>query len=206
MAKILSQNVNAKITVLPNFVPRPPRQIKSTGYQNYFLFGGVLRKNKGIVMLLDAMKSCASDIGARLIITGEGPLKEYVMDFIHRNQLHDKILYLGWVAKSTLYSLMRNANALVLPSVWPENNPLIALEALSVGLPVISSDAGGLPEIVGKLSENLIFKAGDIGRLSKIMLDFDRKRYRMNDVVGIYESNYSPEHYVGKYLNLTRGL
>ena len=55
----------------------------------------------------------------------------------------------------------------MIPSVWPENAPLVAADVLSVGTPVVGSDRGGMPRIVEKLDEVLPFsweRRGDLLR------------------------------------------
>ena len=54
----------------------------------------------------------------------------------------------GWVTRERLTELYRRARGLLLPSVWPENAPLVAVEALAMGTPLLTSTRGGLPEVL----------------------------------------------------------
>jgi glycosyltransferase involved in cell wall biosynthesis len=110
---------------------------------------------------------------------------------------------LGYVDRGFLYSLLRDASALIIPSTWPENNPLIALEALSCGTPVIASDKGGLPEIVNKIDEGLVYKRND--ELRRIILSFERKKYPPDTVTAVYRDHYSPTSYLKRYFELIDG-
>jgi glycosyltransferase involved in cell wall biosynthesis len=87
-----------------------------------------------------------------------------------------------------------------MPSIWPENCPLIALEALSVGTPVISSGKGGLPEIIEKIDKDLIYNSAD--GLKQILLNFDKRKYPSYTVKAIYEKHYSSRSYLKKYKEL----
>lgn len=70
---------------------------------------------------------------------------------------------------------MKGAKALIIPSICPENCPLIALEAISVGTLVIASNKGGLPEIVRNIDDELIFNLYE--ELKQIIKNFDRENY-----------------------------
>jgi glycosyltransferase involved in cell wall biosynthesis len=58
---------------------------------------------------------------------------------------------------------MLSARALVLPSVWYEGQPMVALEALAAGLPVLGSDIGGMPELLGPLGRDWLVAPGKAG-------------------------------------------
>jgi glycosyltransferase involved in cell wall biosynthesis len=94
--------------------------------------------------------------------------------------------------------------ALIIPSTCPENSPLVALEALSVGTPVITSNNGGLPEIVGKIDNRLIFS--DLADLKSKILNFSKEDFLPSTIKRIYEQNYSPEAYVDKYIEIIRNI
>ena len=104
------------------------------------LFVGRLSREKGILQLLDILEPTIS-IG----ILGNGPLAEEIAD---RAKSSGNIEYLGFVSNDKIKSVMRRARYLIIPSVWYENNPVIVMEAYSVGLPVIGSRIGGIPEIL----------------------------------------------------------
>ncbi len=87
-----------------------------------------------------------------------------------------------------------------MPSMWPENCPLVALEALSFGTPVIASNKGGLPEIVEKLGTSLVYNSAD--ELRRILLDFDKGKYPPYTVKAIHQKHYSPKAYLERYLEL----
>jgi glycosyltransferase involved in cell wall biosynthesis len=92
----------------------------------------------------------------------------------------------------------------IIPSIWVENAPLVALEAFSVGCPVIASNTGGLPEIVGKVDKKLIFK--NRIELRNILLSFSRNEFPSERIEKVYEQNFSPQIYVDKYIAIIRAL
>jgi glycosyltransferase involved in cell wall biosynthesis len=202
--KRLLQEIDVPSITLPNFVPYPPDNIHSSGYENYFLFLGMLEKHKGILNLLELFKEQRCNLKAKLIIAGGGSLSLYIREYIEKNSLSNFISFLGFVDNPTKYSLYSNALAVIIPSIWPENAPLVALEALSVGTPVISSNQGGLPEIIEKVDKKLIFDNNS--RLKDLLLTFSRSEFSASKVKKVYEQNFSPKAYVDKYLELVRGI
>ena len=202
MRKRLLSEVDQKIITLPNFVPSPPSQIEETERSNYFLFVGMLEAHKGIMKLLRVFEEIQHIRDCGLVIVGEGSLRRQVRRFIDKNSLANRVWYEGFVDDARLYSLYENALALIVPSVWPENAPLVALEALSVGTPVIGANSGGLPEIVGKVDRRLLF--GDWEGLRNILVGFSGQHFPRSTARRVYETNFSPSKYVDEYLRVIR--
>lgn len=204
MRRRLGEEIDQKIITMPNFVPSPPSDIADAGRSNYFVFVGMLEAHKGIMQLLRAFEEIRHDRDCGLVIVGDGSLRGSVMQFIERNSLTNRVWYEGFVDNAKLYSLYKGALALVVPSVWPENAPLVALEALSVGTPVVAANSGGLPEIVGKTDERLLFK--DWEHLRSILLDFSRERFRPDAIRKVYRNNFSPGKYIDEYMKIARSF
>jgi len=200
----LSQEIEVKSLTLPNFAPNPPAGIPPTGFSNYFLFAGLLEKHKGILNLLNLFNENRHDLKARLVIAGGGSLENYVHNYIEKNSLGKIISFLGFVDQKKLYALYSNALALIVPSICPENAPLVVLEALSVGTPVIVSNTGGLPEIMKKVDAKLIFN--DIDHLKDIILSFSEKDFSSSKIKQICEQNFSSEAYVNNYIRIVKNI
>jgi glycosyltransferase involved in cell wall biosynthesis len=200
----LAEEIDVKSVTLPNFAPSPPKNIPSANHSHYFLFVGMLEIHKGILNLLQLFKELRREINAGLVVVGDGSLKKDVIDFIKRNSLNGFVSYKGFIGEEELYPLYKNALALVIPSICPENAPLTALEALSVGTPVIASNTGGLPEIVGKVDKKLIFN--DWIELKNILLGFKKSKFPPEKTKEVYEQNFSPNVYVDEYIAMIRAL
>jgi len=79
--------------------------------------------------------------------------------------------------KEEIYKILKEGNLLVLPSHW-DNAPYICLEAMCLEIPLIVSDAGGLPEIITNKKEGLIFKSNNVTDLKeKIQFAIENKEF-----------------------------
>lgn len=205
MKKKLSEWLPVKVNIvhIPNFVPPPPKYIKESVYSNYFLYVGVLEKQKGICNLLKVFKEHDKEIDAKLIIVGKGSLREKIIDYIAKNKMENKVIVLGWVSDEMLWSLYYDALALVVPSIWSENNPLVALEALSLGTLVTGTDAGGLGEIIEKIDKNLIFK---VDGWEEIKLILNKKIFYSREKIIEKQKFYSPTVYLMRYKQVIESL
>ena len=198
----IAHRVCSRIVTIPNFTPRPPTNIGPSGFSNFFLYVGVLENHKGISSLVSLYAE--SKLDAKLIIVGQGSLTNKIKAFVKKFDLEDKIFLLGWAQHDILYPLLNDANALIVPSICPENNPLIILEALSVGTPVIASKKGGIPEIIEKVNGRLIFS--DLERLKNILSDFSKSDFSSEKIKCVYEQNFSPNAFIRNYFEIIRGV
>ncbi len=128
--------------------------------ERYILFVGSLQSRKNIDVLLRAWKDmCSAYPELWLVIGGDrGPAFKPP-----KISASEQVKYLGYVNENDLPGLYAKARLLVLPSV-EEGFGLPALEAMACGTPVIVSDAGALPEVVGNAA--LVFKSSDACSLS----------------------------------------
>jgi glycosyltransferase involved in cell wall biosynthesis len=109
------------------------------------LAAGRLASQKGYPLLLDAATRWA-DLTPRpmVLVAGEGPLHEELAARIAAEELPVRLLG----RRDDVPSLLAAADVFVLPSVW-EGQPLAAQEALRVGVPIVATAVGGVPEVVG---------------------------------------------------------
>lgn len=151
-----------KIEVVYNFVSSAMQNTEKNnqeGENNYLLYYGRLAREKGIDILIDAIKELN---GEKLKIVGSGPEYENLKYKIRSLKLENKIKMLGPKYGGELKNLIVNAKAVILPSVWQENMPLSLLEAMALGKIVIASKIGGLPEIINNSENGLLFEPGNV--------------------------------------------
>ncbi|MBA3045798.1 MAG: glycosyltransferase family 4 protein [Euryarchaeota archaeon] len=186
-----------KTTILPNFSSDPPASIPDIDEEDFYLYMGVMGEHKGVRVLLDAFSKSSN----RLILLGRGALAKETEAIIEKRGLAPRMRYLGWKTDEK-WPYLKKANAVLIPSICQENNPLVALEAMSVGTPVICSDAGGTKEVVKLLSEKLVIpmKELEIGLAS-----ISRPTISRAEVMAIFKTNFSVEAYMKRYMEIVKG-
>jgi glycosyltransferase involved in cell wall biosynthesis len=175
---------------IPNFVERRDPQFGG----DHFLYVGRLEAGKAPDLLVRAYADADGDQPI-LKVAGKGKMKNELEDFVESRSLGSNISLEGFVSERRLRSLYRNAKALVIPSRWQENNPLVALEAKAYGVPLIVSDRGGLPELVEDGQTGFVFNSGDVSALSRVIsrsVDWASLGERSYQD---YLNNYTPERH-----------
>lgn len=123
-----------------------------------------LRPVKRIEEVLQIFKSVEKKVKSKLIIIGEGPDMEKVNSFLEENpELISKIRLLGKV--NDLYRILRLSDVFLLPSEQ-ESFGLAALEAMAANTPVISSNAGGIPEVNIQGETGFLAEIGNVEAMS----------------------------------------
>jgi glycosyltransferase involved in cell wall biosynthesis len=152
--KFVASGLNPlKIHIKPNFIDQMPEP--GTGRGGYALFVGRLSQEKGIVTMLEAFKNSHSSLPLKII--GDGPLNDVVREIANQD---NTIEWLGYRDKEEVRRLMQNAAVLVFPSECFESFGRVAIEAMSVGTPVIASNLGALREVVDHDRTGRLFDPG----------------------------------------------
>lgn len=138
-----------------------------------FIIGyiGQIVDEKGVFTLLEAFAELPSN--ARLLMLGGGPAMDRVKAAAEDAELSDRVELLGPVPHAKVPETMDRFDALVVPSettvTWKEQFGRVIPEAFSMGVPVIGSSSGSIPEVIG--DAGLIFKEKKHEQLSKILKD-----------------------------------
>jgi glycosyltransferase involved in cell wall biosynthesis len=130
---------------LPNFIPNQELSSDSrAGEGEFALAAGRLTEEKGF----DTAIAAARTAGAPLVIAGAGPDEPRLRGLATASGA--EVRFAGRLEPSALADLRRRAAVVLAPSRWEEPCPYSVLEALAAGVPVLASDRGGLPELVGE--------------------------------------------------------
>jgi glycosyltransferase involved in cell wall biosynthesis len=119
---------------------------------------------KGLVHLLEALAKLRTERPVRLTVVGTarpGGPAEAALD---RLALRDAVRFTGPVPEAELVDLLQRASVVAIPSLY-EGFSLPAIEAMACGTPLVTTDAGALPEVVGT-EAGLRVRAGDVGELT----------------------------------------
>lgn len=129
-----------KVTVLPNCVDALPEHIV-TERDDYYCYAGRLSNEKGISNLLEV----AAALPMHFKVAGDGPLGPKLRE---KYGQCSNIEFLGMLDRNRVSELLAHARFSVMPSEWPENNPLSVIESLCLGTPVVGTHMGGIPELI----------------------------------------------------------
>jgi colanic acid/amylovoran biosynthesis glycosyltransferase len=130
---------------------------------------GRLGEQKGHLLLLEAVRQLAAEeLNFKLILVGDGPLRENIETEIAKFKLHDYIEITGWASSTEVRQQMLASRALVLPS-FAEGLPVVIMEALALGRPVISTYVAGIPELVEPGVCGWLVPAGSLEPLTAAM-------------------------------------
>src|SRR3989344_4090386 len=123
------------------------------------LLVGRLHSQKNIISLINAVKILKMEIpDIKLILAGDGPLKEKIKKTIKKDKLQNNISVLGQVLGNDLIKLYKSSSIFVLPSIY-DGPSLAILEAWAAKIPVIASDTGDSRYLVKNGVNGYLFKS-----------------------------------------------
>lgn len=201
-----SAGIGGRMVHLPNFVSSPSSQAPAeTGgppYRPYFLFVGRLEKLKGV---RDLPRLFGSYPEADLLVAGtgsDGPILEALCKSLPNVKL------LGHVEPSALERLYRGAVAVIIPSLCYEVFPLIAVESLVHGTPLIVRRIGALTEIVEESRAGYTFTtmAECAEAMERLRRDPDLRAELGERGRKTAITKWSTEVHLDRYLGLVRSL
>jgi glycosyltransferase involved in cell wall biosynthesis len=199
----------APIVHLPYFVPEAAASELESGQETagatekpYFLFVGRLEKLKGVQTLIPIFRKYSR---ARLLIAGSGNEEGYLRRLAGDTE---NIRFLGRCSDETLQPLYRRAVALIVPSLWFENAPIVLLEAFRQRTPAIVRDLGAMPEPITESGAGFTYRT-DEQLLASMdsLLDDPAKRRRLGEYgYDAFRSRWSAEAFFKRYYELIREL
>ncbi|MFA4942867.1 MAG: glycosyltransferase [Patescibacteria group bacterium] len=167
-----------KVEVLYNFIVQPETQVGDIGAKDYLLYYGRLSPEKGVNVLLQALKQIPKTL--KLKIVGSGPELENIKANIELLGLEQTVELLGPKFGQELNQIILGAKAIIIPSIWAENMPFVLLESLALGKVVIASETGGLPELITPGKTGFLFANSDVSDLAQKIVSLDD--YNLEDI------------------------
>src|SRR5262249_2630148 len=132
----------------------------------------------------------------RLRIVGSGPLEEDLQALAAELGIATCVEFIQWLPSSEIAAQYTEIDCLVLPSLtrpnWKEQFGRVLVAAMACGLPVIGSDSGAIPGVIGK--GGLVFPEGDVLALRKHLHDLQNKA-DLREILGAEGRRHVLEHF-----------
>jgi glycosyltransferase involved in cell wall biosynthesis len=132
---------------------------------------GRLSPEKGHFGLLEVMQRLRNNgINFCLTLVGDGPSRHVIEDFVDQLSLRDRVFFAGFLKEDDTLSAIAASDILVLPS-FMEGLPVVLIEALAFGKPVVSSRVAGIPELVEHGKSGMLFAPSNWDELEKVLAE-----------------------------------
>jgi glycosyltransferase involved in cell wall biosynthesis len=203
--------ITKRLITIPNmvdtefFVPEPQSMVND-GCFTFFCLGGLVFL-KGFDLVIKAFKTVSDKYAnCRLVIGGEGPEKYNLERLVIDLDLQDKIVFLGQLNRTQVREQMQNSHVFILPTRY-EAFGVVYIEALSCGIPIVGTRAGG-PENIIDETNGLLVDPDDVMQLADAMItiidnydkyDFERIR---QDAVNKYSIEVVVESIIREFKNV----
>jgi glycosyltransferase involved in cell wall biosynthesis len=150
----------------PSFLAAEPPPVPA---ERRLAWVGRVCEEKGVPVLIEAAARLArEDLEFELELIGDGPLLPEVRARIAREGLERRVRVLGWAGSELVRARLVAARVLVQAS-FAEGLPVVIMEALALGRPVISTYVAGIPELVEPLVDGWLVPAGSVEALASAM-------------------------------------
>jgi glycosyltransferase involved in cell wall biosynthesis len=187
----------------------PKRSRRRTGRPASLLFAGRLLSEKGVFDAVDAVGLLNQRRPARLFIAGSGPAERQLADHILERRLSDQVTLLGFLTPSSLRQAYADADVFVLPTYHPEGFPTVIAEAMSAGLPIVTTKTRGIADHLEEGVNALFVPPRDATALAQTLeqlLSDKRLRDRMSQANRATVEKFTPEQVAFEYVDALRWI
>lgn len=193
-----------RIIIKPNFIEDPAESdpgLLNVEKNGQFIYVGRMSHEKGVEDLIHAWKK--HNIFADLVMAGDGPLKDKLEK---KTEGYPQISWVGELSRDEIIKKLAESKALIFPTRCYEGQPMILIEAMSVGCPVITSKIGNPQDLVDHQVNGLHFEPGNPDEL-RDQVDFLKKNGEKRIEMGRkarekYLANYTPEMNLKKLMDI----
>ena len=157
-----------KIIILHNGVPVPEYEKTDRSDRNVLMLGK-LGERKGTYDLLKAVPEVLRAVpDAMFYLCGDGDVEE-CKKIASDTGIADHVFFSGWVSDAEKEEYLKKCSTFILPS-YHEGMPMSVLEAMSYGLAAISTNVGGIPQIIDNNLNGVMVEAGDVKGVSEALI------------------------------------
>ena len=166
-------------------------------------FIGTFREHKGPHVLIEAVKLLDPALPVSVRIYGDDPLNsDYALQLKASAASDPRISFPGTFERRDFPVVMNELDALVVPSTWSENTPLVLFAAGSAGRPIIGSDVSGIAEVVTDGVNGRLFEAGNPDALAQVLDELIRQPERLSEMARHARPAKDISRYVADLLDL----
>ncbi len=169
---------------------------------------GRLENQKGHIDLIPVIPHITKEFPeVKFVWVGEGKQQEKLVNKVREYGIEDKVLFLGY--RSDVPKLLKAANLFVFPTHYEGGQSFAIAEAMGYGVPIVTSDASGIPEIIKHGIHGLLFRTGDSCDLLETLrwaLRNPEQMQQMADKGRLRAQEFSEEKMVRKTLELWQKL
>lgn len=179
-------DIKTEIKVIPNFIDTKKFENKEKPCERSLLAPtddkiithiSNFRPLKRINDVIDVFEQISTNVSSKLLMVGEGPEKSKAMAYVKSKGLNEKVVFLG--NSNEIDKILCYSDLFLLPSEM-ESFGLVALEAMANGVPVISSNAGGLSEVNKHGFSGFLSDVGDVDSMAKNALELLLDEEKLN--------------------------
>lgn len=171
MAEVLKLEGFPDVRTLPYGSTFPISDGRQLVAEPRVLYVGRISESKGVFVLLEAFETVRKAVpNAELLYVGDGPAKRALMEQADRAFPPGACRFHGFAGADEILSFQDGSRVQVIPSLWPDNSPLVVYESLSRGIPVVASRTGGIPDLVQPEKEGILVAPGDGEALSDAII------------------------------------
>lgn len=199
----------SRMTVLHNITDYPVLrpEMKTKDGKIHFLFLGEIGERKGVFDILRGLTKFKDDFADKIELRiGGNRNEQQMLAAIQENGLGGIVKFEGWVSGDKKTNLLNWADIFILPS-HNEGLPISILEAMSYGMPIISTPVGGIPEVV--MENGVLVTPGNDNEISLAIKRYIENRSLIEkegvisrEIVEAYLPDYVMEHLKDIYLKL----
>jgi len=199
-----------KLVILPNIIDYPGKvENNRNAIVTTFLFFGSICEAKGVFDLVNVIADKKEQYRNRikLLIGGNGEI-QHLKDLIKIQQIEDIVEFLGWVNNEEKIAVLNRADIYILPS-YNEGLPISILEAMSYGKAVISTNVGGIPEIVRNKENGLLIEPGNLEQIEKALNFFLGNTELIEEYGAVSKQlvqNYLPDPVLKQLINIYKSV
>lgn len=193
------------IAVLENFTPVYEEDFWPDWNSKTIVFMSRLEQIKGCNLLPDICESVLKRIpDSHFLICGDGSMKDELAREVRRRGIERQVELVGWVDDNKKIQMLKRASLFLLPS-YGEGMPMCVLEAMGLGLPIVATEVGGLPQLVTNKQNGFLCVPGDAAGIANSIVEVLSASEKLA-AMGAVSKERAYQHSFGPYSEELKGI